>query len=127
MRRLVLMLAIASLSGFAQLACRSKAPSTAVDQPSIKVVLTPDPPVLGPLDVRVRIEERGVPVRDAKVSIEGNMSHPGMKPELADARMIEAGTYSASITMTMKGDWYLLVSAELVDGRVITSTLNLRL
>lgn len=120
MRRFFLMLAIAV---FALSACRSRSATeteAAADAPSITVELTPDRPVLGPLQVRVRVEDRGAPVSDAKVTIEGNMSHPGMKPELADAALIEPGIYTAEITMTMKGDWFLLVFVELSDGRVWT-------
>lgn len=50
------------------------------------------------------------------VSIEANMSHPGMQPVFADARPNGAGAYQASLNFGMAGDWTIVVHAALSDG-----------
>jgi len=45
------------------------------------------------------------------------MSHAGMQPVFADAREVEAGRYQASLELTMGGDWFIIVSGTLPDGR----------
>lgn len=59
----------------------------------------------------------GKAVTGARVRLEGNMSHPGMTPEFADAQEIEPGRYGSSLTFSMAGDWIILVHATLADGR----------
>ena len=47
------------------------------------------------------------------------MSHPGMTPVFADANEIEPGRYHATITLSMAGDWVILVNSTLADGRKV--------
>ena len=45
------------------------------------------------------------------------MVHPGMSPVIANASERSAGEYVVPFTFTMPGDWVLIVSASLPDGR----------
>ena len=45
------------------------------------------------------------------------MTHPGMAPVVATTKPRGHGVYEAALSFTMAGDWALLVSVELPDGR----------
>jgi hypothetical protein len=80
--------------------------------------LRPAAPVVGPAVLTVTLRDRaGAPVEGATVRLEGHMSHAGMAPVLADATQRAAGVYEVPFAFTMQGDWVLLVSAGLRDGR----------
>jgi hypothetical protein len=49
-------------------------------------------------------------------SCSGHMSHPGMTPVVAEAAERTPGVYAVPFTLTMPGDWVLLVSAALPNG-----------
>lgn len=59
-------------------------------------------------------DKAGNPVTDAKVGVEGNMTHPGMAPVIADAVTDEAdgkadGSYQIPFAFNMAGDWVITV------------------
>jgi hypothetical protein len=90
------------------------------DLPDVGVDLSiePDPPQMGPATVTVILTGAdGQPVQGAQMEIEGNMSHAGMVPVLAVARETAPGHYQAELEFTMVGDWFMLVRADLADGR----------
>jgi hypothetical protein len=92
----------------------------ASDLPEVTVDLAiePDPPRIGPAVVTVALRDAdGQPIRGAVVKFEGNMSHAGMVPVLADATEVAEGRYEAQLEFTMGGDWFILVQADLPDGR----------
>lgn len=88
--------------------------------------LHPDPPVVGTeaLDL-VLADPSGRPIHGARVRVEGNMSHPGMAPSIAQAQELEPGHYRAALELTMAGDWFLLVEAGLADGREVHRTVRI--
>lgn len=47
------------------------------------------------------------------------MSHAGMKPVFGTGREVQPGIYEAPLEFTMGGDWYVIVSARLPDGRQV--------
>jgi hypothetical protein len=47
------------------------------------------------------------------------MNHAGMVPSLANATEVAPGRYGASLDLTMAGDWFVLVRADLPDGRTL--------
>jgi hypothetical protein len=55
------------------------------------------------------------PFLGAQVSIEADMSHPGMKPVFAEASA-QGGEYHSKLNFDMPGDWTLLIHAKLPDG-----------
>jgi hypothetical protein len=54
-----------------------------------------------------------------RVRVVGHMTHPGMQPIEAEATRRGPGVYVADVKFTMAGDWVLLVTLELADGRRI--------
>lgn len=89
--------------------------------------VSPSPPAVGPSSVVLTLTgEGGRPVTGARVGVEGNMSHPGMAPVIAEAAEIAPGRYRADMEFTMAGDWVLSVSADLPDGRSVRRQLDVR-
>ncbi|HTQ81599.1 MAG TPA: FixH family protein, partial [Thermoanaerobaculia bacterium] len=66
------------------------------------------------------------PVTGATVTVEANMLHPGMTPVPGTAREVSPGRYAADLSLTMGGDWVVLVEARLRDGRTVHQELPLR-
>lgn len=88
---------------------------------SIDWDVTPDPPSAGPSTVRFALTDAatGRLLQGAKVKLEGNMSHAGMKPVFGTAREVAPGRYEAPLELSMGGDWILLFEATLSDGRTL--------
>lgn len=80
----------------------------------------PSPPVVGDGQLVVTLTDPvGRPVADARLTVEGNMSHAGMKPSFGTVTAAADGRYTIAIQWTMAGDWYVDIKATLADGRVI--------
>jgi hypothetical protein len=80
--------------------------------------IAPDPPRTGPATVTLKLaDSAGNPINGARISLEGNMSHSGMRPVLSEAREAEPGRYEAPLEFTMRGDWVILFHVILPDGR----------
>lgn len=86
---------------------------------TISLAVLPDPPVVGPATVTATItDSAGIPVKGAKVEIEGNMSHAGMVPVIVQAEEVRDGVYEGrDFRFTMPGDWLITVRATAADGR----------
>jgi hypothetical protein len=103
--------------------CRSNAASDL----TVEAELSPAPAVVGPANVLIRLTDaNGQPVTGATVTVEGNMSHPGMSPVFAKVTDGDPGEYRADMEFTMAGDWILSVSAALPDGRAVQKQINVR-
>jgi hypothetical protein len=93
------------------------------DRPSdvrVEAHVAPQPPRVGPATVTITLTDvGGRALPGAVVELEGNMSHPGMKPVFGRAVEREPGRYETGLEFTMGGDWFLLVTATLADGRTI--------
>jgi hypothetical protein len=86
----------------------------------------PTPPVAGAATV-VRVTLRhpdGTAAGGAKLTLQAHMTHPGMAPVTADVIDRSGGAYEARLELTMAGDWVLIVTGELADGRRITRELQ---
>lgn len=104
------------LAVFALAGCR--ADSGGVEDVTVQVLVTPDPPRIGPGLIVVTLRDlEGRVVSGATVSVEGNMNHAGMVPVLAEAAEVEPGRYEAPLEFTMGGDWFILAQVDLPDGR----------
>lgn len=80
--------------------------------------ISPEPPQIGPATITILLSNpAGQPISRAEVELEGNMNHAGMVPVFARASEVDPGTYRANLEFTMGGDWFILVRAELPDGR----------
>ena len=110
--------ALALCAGLFLAGCRQGAePHAGV---SIAHEVAPDPPRVGEATVTLRLSDAaGRPLSGARVSLEGNMSHPGMRPVFGEARELEPGRYQCPLEFTMGGDWVVLVRVTLPDGRKI--------
>ena len=68
--------------------------------------------------LRVR-DAAGRPLGGARVTLEGNMAHAGMRPVFAEASESGPGSYESALEFTMGGDWVVLVRLTRPDGRKI--------
>ena len=87
---------------------------------AVKVELNvePSPPKVGPARLTLAVkDDQDRPVEGAKLKLEGNMAHAGMKPVFADAKEDRPGRYRAEMEFTMAGDWFVLIDGQLADGR----------
>jgi len=71
-------------------------------------------------------DQAGRPVHGATLQMAAHMAHPGMAPLVADAVEDAPGSYTATFQLTMNGDWTVVASGTLVDGRRITRSADLR-
>ena len=86
----------------------------------------PQPPHVGPAEVRITLtDSRHALIRGAQVSVEADMSHPGMKPLFQKASATDDGEYSCRLNFDMPGDWTLLVHAKLASGETVDDQVSL--
>jgi len=105
--------------------CRP-APDTASDI-AVTWQVAPDPPRIGQTTVTVALADSlRRPIREARVTLKGTMTHPGMAPVLAETHEVAPGRYQATLDLTMGGDWVLLLQATLPDGRSVQRQKALR-
>ena len=91
----------------------------------LKWEITPAPPSVGEATLHITLRDSTDQLlTGAGVSLEGNMSHPGMQPVLADAEEVEPGVYSAPVDFTMGGDWFFIIESTLPDDRVMERQIN---
>ena len=101
------------------------------NEPSLNLTLayevSPLPARVGPTTITLRMTDAsGKAVTGARVTLEGNMSHPGMAPVFAEARETEAGRYESVIELSMAGDWYVLAHVSLPDGRKLDQQFEIK-
>ncbi|EKP95646.1 FixH family protein [Thermaerobacter subterraneus] len=116
---LLLVVMIVTLAG-----CRSKTEGTGRQGgPDVRLVLEPDPPVVGEARLVFIVSDRGQPVSNLQVSVEGNMTHAGMQPVFATAVETDPGRYvTQDFRFTMNGDWVLTVTLRSSEGSTFTRT-----
>ncbi len=74
-----------------------------------------------PLSAEFRLSDRDDrPVTGANLRIEAHMLHPGMAPVLVTVEEAGDGVYRARIPFSMAGDWIVMVTGALSDGRAFT-------
>lgn len=88
--------------------------------------INPNPPGVGIATINIILtdstEQR---LAGAEIKLEGNMSHPGMKPVHAVMEEVEPGKYAADFEFTMGGDWFFLVESTLPDERALERQINI--
>ena len=85
---------------------------------TVECEVTPRPPKVGAARIALRVADaEGRPLSGARVQLEGNMAHAGMRPVFAEAAESGPGRYESALEFTMGGDWVILVHAALPDGR----------
>ena len=96
--------------------CRKPAePQAAI---AIEYGISPQPVRVGPVAVTVKLRDvAGGPVPGARITLEADMSHPGMAPVFGEVRQVAPGQYRGSLEFAMPGDWVVLIHVTLPDGR----------
>ena len=103
---------------------RSRSPRADI---TVEHEILPDPPSVGPSTVTLRLKDAaGRPLSGARVSLEGNMTHPGMRPVFSEARESAAGLYWSDFEFTMGGDWVVTVHVTLPDGRKVERLIDVK-
>jgi hypothetical protein len=72
------------------------------------------------------MDKAGKAISGARISMEADMSHPGMAPVFADVRETAPGSYQGPIGFTMAGDWVLLLHVTMPDGQKIERQCDVR-
>ena len=118
-RGLILALAAAVLAA----GCRERDPAADV---TAAWTIDPGPPSAASETIaRITLQDaRQQPVRGAALRLEAHMSHPGMAPVTASLTESHDGVYETRMTFSMAGDWVLVVSGTLADGRRILRQLE---
>jgi YtkA-like len=118
-------LAAAAGCAFLAAACepaRARAP----EEVSLHWHLAPDPPAVGPSRLTLQLADgRGRPLAGARLQVEADMAHPGMRPVVAVASEVTPGRYQADLDFTMAGSWFILVSGEAPSGGAFSRRIDL--
>ncbi|MBB6146355.1 hypothetical protein HNQ77_004327 [Silvibacterium bohemicum] len=94
---------------------------------SIQQRITPQPPRVGPASVAIQLSDAAArPVEAVRITVEADMSHPGMSPVFAEARKEKPGDYLATLNLNMGGDWVVLTHVELPGGKKLERQMDLR-
>jgi len=94
---------------------------------SVEWTMTPTTPIVGGAtrgEVALR-DGAHRPVRGAKLQIEAHMSHPGMAAIVAPITERGDGVYEVQLQFAMAGDWILLVTGTLPDGRTLSHRVDI--
>ncbi|MDX1520397.1 MAG: FixH family protein [Anaerolineae bacterium] len=117
-RLIVLIVVLILLTGCGRIQRQQTAADLGV---SVEVAIDPDQPSVGPTRLIFTLTDaQGHPINDAVLDVEGNMTHAGMTPVLAQARAGQAGQYVVPFEWTMSGDWIVTLDVALADGRRFT-------
>lgn len=71
----------------------------------------PEPPIVGPAELRLRLrdKQRQTVTGLGTIEVEGTMSHAGMQPVLVSAHELQDGIFvTEGFRFTMAGDWIIL-------------------
>jgi hypothetical protein len=94
---------------------------------TVEYEITPQPLRAGAAMLSLRLADvTGQPLSGARINVEGNMTHAGMRPVFGEAREAERGRYQAAIEFTMGGDWIILLHLTLPDGSKVERRLEVK-
>jgi hypothetical protein len=87
----------------------------------------PAQPVVGPATVTVTMNgATAATLGSATVDVVAHMTHPGMTPVVATVTPHGPDVYEAALDFTMAGDWMLIATVRLHDGRRLESRIPVR-
>ncbi len=66
------------------------------------------------------------PVTAAHITLEGDMSHPGMAPVFGEASEVAPGRYQGKLNFSMGGDWAVLVHITMPNGQKLERQFDVR-
>ena len=117
-RRLGPILMAACVATGSAAGCRRAADADTAKDISVQERISPQPVRVGDATIAIQLADAsGRPVTQAKISVEGDMSHPGMSPVFGTAIEISPGIYTTHLDFNMGGDWVVLSHIVLPDGR----------
>jgi len=61
----------------------------------------------------------------AHIILEGDMTHAGMAPVFGDAHEVSPGQYQGQVTLSMGGDWVVLMHITLPDGKNVEKQIDI--
>jgi len=94
---------------------------------AIEREIDPWPARVGSSLVTLKLSDAGgSAVSGARVKLEGDMAHPGMKPEFGDTSEIGPGRYQGRLAFTMPGDWVMVVHVTLAGGQTLERQLDVK-
>jgi YtkA-like len=70
------------------------------------------------------IDPDGKPASGARITLEADMSHPGMAPVFAEASETAPGQYQALLKFGMAGDWIVILHVRLPGGQTLERQFN---
>ena len=92
---------------------------------TVQSAFSREPPQVGLNTLTLKLTDRDAkPVSGARITVEADMSHPGMAPELGEARETEPGRYLADLKFEMAGDWVVLLHVRLPGGQLLERQFN---
>jgi YtkA-like protein len=87
--------------------------------------ITPQPPHAGPITVNFKLSDSSKPLTGAHIALEGDMTHAGMAPVFGDAHEVSPGQYQGQVTLSMGGDWVVLMHITLPDGQKVEEQMDI--
>jgi hypothetical protein len=117
--------ALVCVAAWQAVSCRK--PAAASPAIAIEHEIVPWPARVGAATVTLGLSDAGgQAVRGARIELEADMSHPGMRPEFGGAREFAAGRYRGRLAFTMAGDWVILVRVTLPGGQKLERQLDVK-
>jgi hypothetical protein len=101
--------------------------SKAGSPPDLKIEreITPQPLRIGVATITLHVMDASAqPVAGARISLEADMSHPGMSPVFGETKEIETGVYRGQVEFGMAGDWVILLHVVLPSGQKLEQQIN---
>ncbi|MBX3080208.1 MAG: FixH family protein [Anaerolineae bacterium] len=104
--------------------CRQSPQATST--PDLEITLdTTTPFKMGQTELVVTLKDaQGTPIDNAKIEVQGDMTHAGMKPSLGSVDKGTQGQYKIPFDWSMGGDWVLTIKATLPDGRTASKRIE---
>jgi hypothetical protein len=87
---------------------------------TVEHAISPELPKVGPATITLKLADAAAkPVSGARITLEADMSHPGMAPVFGEASETEPGKYQAHLKFAMAGDWVVLLHVRLPGGQTL--------
>lgn len=91
----------------------------------VEHAISPEPPTVGRATVTIKLADTAArPVSGASITLEADMSHPGMAPVFEEASETGPGQYQAHLNFAMAGDWVVLLHLRLPGGQKLERQFN---
>ncbi len=88
--------------------------------------IKPTPLRVGPAEITLTLaDSNSRPISRAHIALEADMAHPGMAPVFGEASETAPGRYQGKVSLTMGGDWVLLLHITLSNGQTLERQIEL--